>query len=66
MTKRKQILFIAEERDDGVNTPGYTSTSTEPYTTYFVEVSLGVSLLVAVLVCLLIGWIIIYKSKEIF
>jgi hypothetical protein len=38
VTIRKHILFIAEERDDDVNTPGYISTSTEPYTTYYIEV----------------------------
>jgi hypothetical protein len=66
VTKRKQILFIAEERDDGVNMPGYNSTSTEPYTTYSIEDTLVVVLPVAVLACLLTASVIICKSKEIF
>ena len=66
VTIRKHILFIAEERDDVVNTPGYISTSTEPYTTYYIEVTLGVVLLVVILARLLTASVIICKSKEIF
>jgi hypothetical protein len=31
VTKRKEILFIAEVNGDGGNTPGYSSTSTEAF-----------------------------------
>ena len=62
-TQRKDILCIAEVRDDGVNTPGYIPTSTEAYTT---DITLVVGFLVAALACLLTASVIIYKSKEIF
>jgi len=58
-------LFIAEERDDGVNTPGYICTSTEPYTTDISKVTLSVASTVVVLGCLLTGGVIIHKSKDI-
>ena len=61
VTKRKEIFFMAEVRGDGVNTPGYISTSTE-----LLEVALCVVLLVSVLVCAFIGGDVIYKRKEIF
>lgn len=64
----KRILFVAEVRDYGVNTPGYTNTSTKAYATYFVEDTLsedytqditqvlfGVTLTLVALVCLIVG-----------
>ena len=58
----KEILFIA----DGVSTPGYTNTSTEAHTTDNLKSTWVVVLSAVVLVCLLIGGVIVYKSKEIF
>jgi hypothetical protein len=62
VTNFKEILFIA----DGVSTPGYTTTSTEAHTTDILKSTWVVALYVVVLVCLLIGGVIVYKSKEIF
>ena len=62
VTNFKEILFIA----DGVSTPGYTNTSTEAHTTDILKSTWVVALSVVVLVCLLIGGVIVYKSKEIF
>ena len=53
--------YFLSQKKDGVNTPGYISTSTEP-----LEVALCVVLLVSVLVCAFIGGHVIYKRKEIF
>ena len=61
----KRILFIAEVRDYGGNTPGYTSTSTEPYITDLKKAAFGMTLTLAVLLSFFTGWI-IYESKEIF
>ena len=60
VTNIKEILFIA----DGVSTPGYTNTSTEAHTTDILKNTWFVALSVVVL--LLIGGVIVYKSKEIF
>ena len=63
VTNFKEILFIA----DGVSTPGYTNTSTEANTTDILKNAWAVALSVVVLViCLLTGGVIFYKSKKIF
>ena len=62
VTNFKEILFIA----DGGSTNGYTSTSTEAHTTDMLKNTWVDALSVVVLVCLLIGGVIVYKSKEIF
>ena len=62
VTKLKEIVFIAAVRDDGGNTPGHIRRSTETST----MLTLSVVLPVVVLVCLLTGGVIIYKSKGIF
>jgi hypothetical protein len=62
VTNFKEILFIA----DGVSTPGYTNTSTEAHTTDILKSTWVVALSVVVLMCLLIGGVKVYKSKEIF
>ena len=67
VTNFKEILCIALVRGDGVSTPGYTNTSTEACTTDILENTWAVALSVVVLViCLLTGGVIIYKSKKIF
>jgi len=47
-------------------TNGHISTTTEAHTTDILKNTWAVALSVVVLVCLLIGGVIIYKSKEIF
>ena len=43
MTKLREILIIAELKDDGGNTPGYNSTSTEAFTAdIFIYISICV------------------------
>ena len=61
VTNCKEILFIA----DGGSTNGYISTTTEAHTTDILKNTWAVALSVVVLVCLLIGGVIIYKSKKI-
>jgi len=60
----KRIVFIAEVRDYGGSTPGYTSTSTEPYTSYFGIAAFSFTLNV-VAFALIVGYIIL-KRKGIF
>ena len=62
VTKRSEILFIAEVNDDGGTIPGYNSTSTEAYGEDIIKY--------APLCCAILGFlggIIIYIiSKQIF
>jgi hypothetical protein len=65
VTKHKDILFIAEVRDDGGNTTGYNSTSTEYYTADMSIVLVGVTLVVSILVFITLA-VKFYTSKDIF
>ena len=68
VTNFKEILFIAEVRGDDGSTTGYISTSTEAYTTDILRNTWAAvaSSVVVLVICLLLGGVIIYKSKKIF
>ena len=65
VTKHKDILFIAEVRDDGGNTTRYNSTSTEAYSADMFTVALGV-FLVFIIGCLSVLVFKFYASKKYF